>query len=415
MRGDLEGDDALAHVVGVGQAQVLGGRHIAQEACTLAGGKRAADGSRDVVVAGGDVGYERAEHVVGSLVADSLLHLHLGLYLVERHVARTLDDDLHALVPSAQGQLAQVHELVDLHGVAGVGQTSRAAGVAQRDGDVVGAADLEHLVKVLVEGVLLARHLHPGKHEGAAARHDVHLAVVHLEALHDGAGEAAVKRNEINAVLGMHAHDVEPLLGRDVAQGLAVVDDGVVDGHRADDGGALGGELAAEGARVTVGGQVHDGLGAQAHGVRDLLHLHVQVAPVAAGAQVHVDLGAQGKADAEGREARVVHVGRDGDLALGHELAQVLGVHVLLLGDMGHLRGHNALTGGFKLSGIRRHKGLLRRACVGQTLDYLTPAPQEPPGEKKPRDGLCWRALPQWDWYAKGPAALVKVSATGPW
>ena len=330
-------------------------------------------------------------------------------------MARALDDDLHALVPSAQGQLAQVHELVDLHGVAGIGQATRAAGVAQRDGDVVGAADFEHLVKVLVEGVLLARHLHPSKHEGAAARHDIHLAMVHLEALHDGAGEAAVKRNEINTVLGMHAHDVEPLLGRDVLEGLAVVDDGVVDGHRADDGGALGGELAAEGARVTVGGQVHDGLGAQAHGVRDLLHLHVQVTPVAAGAQVHVDLGAQGKADAEGREARVVHVGRNGDLALGHELAQALGVHVLLLGDMGHLRGHNALTGGFKLSGIRWHKGLLRRACVGQTLDYLTPAPQEPPGEKKPRDGLHQRALPQWDWHAKGPAALVKVSVAGPW
>ena len=347
-------------------------------------------------------------------MASSKLTFHICLDFVHRHVARALDDDLHALVPGAQSQLAQVHELVDLHGVAGVGQAARTAGVTQRDGDVVGAADFEHLVEVLVEGVLLARHLHPGKHEGAATRHDIHLAVVHLEALHDGAGEATVKRNEINAILCMYAHNVEPLLGRDVLEGLAVVNDGVVDGHRADDGGALGGELAAEGARVTIGGQVHDGLGTQAHGVRDLLHLHVQVAPVTAGAQVHVDLGAQGKADTEGGKARVVHVGRNGNLALGHELAQMLGVHVLLLGDMGHLRGHNALTGGFKLSGIRRHKGLLRRACVGQTLDYLTPTPQDAPGEKKPREGLHRRAHPQWDWHAKGPAMLVKVSTAGP-
>ena len=32
---------------------------------------RGADGARDVVVAGGDVGDERAEHVEGGLVADS--------------------------------------------------------------------------------------------------------------------------------------------------------------------------------------------------------------------------------------------------------------------------------------------------------------------------------------------------------
>ena len=216
---------------------------------------------------------------------------------------------------------------------------------------------------MLVVGVLLPRHHHPGEHERPAARDDVHEAPVVAHALGDRTVHTAVQRHEVHAVLSVHAQHVEPLGGRDVAQGLAVVHHGVVDGHRADDGGALRGQLAAERPRVAIGGEVHDALGAHAHRVGDLLHLHVEVAPVAARAEVHVDLGAQREADAVGIEARMVHVGRDHRLALGDECAQVGDVDALLGGDGLHLRGRDALAGGVHLGCVCGHgRGLLRDA-----------------------------------------------------
>ena len=266
--------------------------------------------------------------------------------------------DLHVALPGPQRKLAQGHELVNLGGVAGVGQAARTARVAQRDGHVVGTADLEHLVEALIVGVLLPRHHHPGEHERTTARHHVHEAAVVLDTLGHGAVHAAVQGHEVHAVLGVHAQHVEPFVGGDVLERLAVVHHGVVDGHRADDGGALGRELAAEGPGVAEGREVHDRLGPHGHGVADLLHLHVEVAPVAAGAQVHVDLGLERKADAVGVEDRVVHVGGDHGLALGDERAQGFGVDALLGGDGLHLRGDDALAGGVHLGGVG-HGGLL--------------------------------------------------------
>ena len=59
MRGDLRGHEALAHVGGVGQAQMLGRRDVAEEVGARSRGNRAPDGGRDVVVARRDVGAPR--------------------------------------------------------------------------------------------------------------------------------------------------------------------------------------------------------------------------------------------------------------------------------------------------------------------------------------------------------------------
>ena len=73
VRGDLGGHEAIEHVLGVGQAQVLGRRHVAQEVGAGAGGDGAADGSGDVVVAHADIGHQRPEHIERGVVAQALL------------------------------------------------------------------------------------------------------------------------------------------------------------------------------------------------------------------------------------------------------------------------------------------------------------------------------------------------------
>ena len=108
---DLVGDQALAHILGIGQAQVLLGGDIAEHGSAIPAGHRRADGAGDVVVAGGDVGDQGAEHIEGCLAA--LLHLlfDVELDLIHRHMARTLNHHLDVVLPGAAGELAEGFEL----------------------------------------------------------------------------------------------------------------------------------------------------------------------------------------------------------------------------------------------------------------------------------------------------------------
>ena len=69
MGGDFVGDDAVAHVLLVGQAQMLLRGHIAQHRRAIPADHRRADGRGDVVVAGGDVGGQRPQGVERRFVA----------------------------------------------------------------------------------------------------------------------------------------------------------------------------------------------------------------------------------------------------------------------------------------------------------------------------------------------------------
>ena len=64
--GNPGGDDALLHIVHIGQGQMLGGGYITQE--RRAGGCRdgTADGGGDVVIAGGNVRDDGAQNVEGA-------------------------------------------------------------------------------------------------------------------------------------------------------------------------------------------------------------------------------------------------------------------------------------------------------------------------------------------------------------
>ena len=309
-----------------------------------------------MVIAGGNVGDQGAQHIEGGTHADALLHFHVGGYLIQRHMAGAFHHDLYVVSPGTLGQLTQTHQLFDLTHVGGVGQTAGAAGVAQRDGDIVLGADLADLIKVLVEGVFVAGHAHPGKHQRTAAAHDVHLALVLADLLDGLAGDAAVQSDKVHTVLGMQAHHVDEVLCGQFSQVPLIVDDRVVHRYGADHHRALVGQLLPEGLGVAVAGQVHDGLGPHVHGTHDLLHFNVVVLAVPGDAKVHIDLGAQHAADALRVQAFVMLVGRDGHLAFGHQLPDLLRGAVLLFGHDLHLRGDDALTGGIHLSGISLHR-----------------------------------------------------------
>ena len=165
--GDLVGDDAVLHVLAVGQAEVLLRRDVAEHRGAVPADHRGADRGGDVVVAGGDVGRQRAERVERRLVADLELEVHVLLDLVHRHVAGAFDHHLHVVLPGDLRQLAQRAQLGELRLVVGVGDAARPQAVAEREGDVVGLHDLADLLEVRVEEVLLVVREAPGGHDRA--------------------------------------------------------------------------------------------------------------------------------------------------------------------------------------------------------------------------------------------------------
>ena len=105
--GDLVGDQALAHVFGVGQAQVFLGGHLAKHGRTVPARQGGTDGAGDVVITRSDVADQGTERIEKCFAA--LLHLlfDVELNLIHWHVARTLHHHLHIVFPGPAGELTK--------------------------------------------------------------------------------------------------------------------------------------------------------------------------------------------------------------------------------------------------------------------------------------------------------------------
>ena len=127
MRRDAGGDDAVAHIIDIGQPQMFGRRDVAEKSVPVADGDRAADRAGNMVVAGRDVAGQRPEHIEGRAAAYAFFKFHVGFDLIERHMARAFDHHLHAEFARALGQLAQHQQLRQLSTIGGVAGAPDAA------------------------------------------------------------------------------------------------------------------------------------------------------------------------------------------------------------------------------------------------------------------------------------------------
>src|SRR5205085_8549247 len=85
--GDFVGDDAVFDVFLVRQAEVFFGGDVTKHGAAVPADHGGADSAGDVVVAGRDIGGERAEGVEGRFVAPLELFLHVLLDHVHGNVA----------------------------------------------------------------------------------------------------------------------------------------------------------------------------------------------------------------------------------------------------------------------------------------------------------------------------------------
>ena len=109
---------------------MLLGRHVAEHRRAVPTDHGGAYARGDVIVTRRNVGGERPQGVERRLVA--VLEFLVEVLLDQLHgdMAGPFDDDLHIVLPSDLGELAQGFELAKLRLVVGIGNTARAQSIA---------------------------------------------------------------------------------------------------------------------------------------------------------------------------------------------------------------------------------------------------------------------------------------------
>ena len=130
-----------------------------------------------MVVAGGDVGNERAKCIERRFKAVLKLFGHVFFHALQRHMAWAFDHDLYVVFPCFAGQFAQGVQFGELGFVVGIGNAAGTQAVAEAERYVVGFHDFADFVEMRVEEVFLMVGEAPFRHDGAAARYDAGEAV----------------------------------------------------------------------------------------------------------------------------------------------------------------------------------------------------------------------------------------------
>ena len=335
--GQLVGDDAFFDVIFIGQAQMLFRRHIAEHGAAIPANLRGANRRGDVVVAGGDVGGQRAKGVERRFVAPFQFFVHILFDQLHRHMAGAFDHHLHIVLPGNLGELAQGFQLAQLGVVVGVVNRARTQAIAQAEGHIVGLHDLADFLKVGVEEVFLMVGQTPFGHDRAApadnAGHALgshrHIAQQHTsmdgEVIHAlfGLLDQRVFEDFPGQVFGLAADFFQRLINR----------------HRANRHRAVADDPLAGFMDVFAGGQIHDGVGAPADAPGHFFDFFANAGSHRAIADIAVDLHQEVAADDHRLGFRVVDIGRDDGAATGDFVADEF------RGDFFRNAGAKALAG----------------------------------------------------------------------
>src|SRR5579863_4268723 len=337
---DFVGDDSLLHVFRIRQAEMFFWRDIAKHGRAVHADHGRADGAGDVVVAGGDIGDERAERVKRRFVAELDFFFYLELDLIHRHVARAFDHYLDIMVPGFFGEFTQHAKLGKLSGVAGVGQTSRAQTIAEGKANVVVFEDAANIFKTFVEEIFFFVKIHPLGHDRAAAADDSGDALAHQR---DKFGKnAGVDGHVIDALFGLLFDDFEHELWSEIF-GTLDARNRFVDRHCADGNGRSFDDGFADGGDVAAGGKVHDRVGSVVDGMVEFFELGGNLTGNCGITNVRVDFALEGNADAHRFERFMMDVGGDNGAATGNFIPDKFRGELFTLRDELHLLGDDAL------------------------------------------------------------------------
>ena len=169
MSGNLCRDYSLFHIVDIRQAKMLRRSDVTKESRSVLRGDCAANCRCYMIISGSYIRDNRTENIERRAVTKGFLNFHISRDLVHRHMSRPLNHDLDIFCPCALCKLTERYKLLYLSRVGSVRDTSRTAGVTQAQGHIVLTANLKNIVEMLVKGIFLSGHLHPGKNDRTAA------------------------------------------------------------------------------------------------------------------------------------------------------------------------------------------------------------------------------------------------------
>ena len=308
-----------------------------------------------MVISRSDIGNEWSEHIKWRAATDALLDLHVCFDFVHGHMTGALDHDLHIFCPRAACQFAESYEFFDLADIGRISKTSRTAGVAKRDRDIVFTADIEDLVVMLIERIFFAGHAHPRKYQRSSAGNDIHLSSHFLDLLDRLSRDTAVESYKVHTVFGMKSYHIDKILRRQCRKVSLIMNDRVIDRNRTDHGRTLAGKFSSKRLCISVRGKVHDRLGAHIDRRHDLLHLDVIVLAILGYTEIDVDLGSEHRADTVWIDTGVKLIGADRDLTVCDPLTDLLFCPVFFLCDRLHLRGNDPLSSRIHLCRVLSH------------------------------------------------------------
>mmetsp|Transcript_3584 Transcript_3584/g.10121 ORF Transcript_3584/g.10121 Transcript_3584/m.10121 type:complete len:529 (-) Transcript_3584:53-1639(-) len=343
MGGDLVRDDPVLDIIPVGQAEVLLGRHVAEESSPQLGDACRPNGGGDVVIARRNVQREGPQGVEGRLVAPLELVGHVLGYLVHWDVAWPLVHDLDILLPGSGRELALDRELSKLGVVVRISDTAWPEPIPDRDRDVVLPADVKDVIPVLVRKVLLVVHQRKFGVDRSPPRHDSSHPVrgVGYEAKQDPGVDGEV----VHALFSLLDEGLPEELPGDFHGVTSSFLEGLVDGDRAHRNRRVPHDPLPRLVDVLPRREVHEGVRPPHGRPLKLLDLLLDRAADRRVPNVRVDLDFELPANDHGLQLQVLLVARNDGPPPRDLTPDELGVHALPRGNVSHLLGDDALLG----------------------------------------------------------------------
>src|SRR6185369_9897966 len=172
MRCNFISNHSVLYVLFVRQTEMFLWRDVTEHGAAVPADHGRTDGAGYMIVAGRDVGRERAERVEWRFVTPFELFLHVLFDHVHGNVARAFVHYLHMMRPRALGELALRIQFSELRLIICVSNTAWPQAVANGKADVIRGHDLANFVPVRIEKTFLMMRKTPLGHDRAAARND---------------------------------------------------------------------------------------------------------------------------------------------------------------------------------------------------------------------------------------------------
>ena len=162
MRRKFGNPRSLAYVLDVGEGEMLRGRDHAEEVRAVHCRDCAADCTRDMVVSGIYVRYQRSQKVERGVIRDLFYHPHIVGNLIDGDMPGTFYHAHYARILRTLCEFAEIEVFHGFGAFSRVNDRTGAHAVAERDDDVILRENLQKVVILFVERVFFAALYHHG-------------------------------------------------------------------------------------------------------------------------------------------------------------------------------------------------------------------------------------------------------------